>query len=678
MCLPFLICMLGDIWMGYLEPRSSHGSTYNVVNYCLHGRKDEQSHERAIAIDAHCIPEEDIENGSAWQSFDQMTKKYGNDLPHKGKKAVTYYHYVIAPDPKDFEGRDREEMLSKVQQCARSWAERCAPNQQWLIVYHNDSRCGNIHAHLIVGNTNVYTGARCHVSKEDQLEQRRVLDEESRRAGLSALGDRLVVKDADEALEERNAQRRERGEREVPKTVSTRQTTQKEVMTKAERYMRDGQSWKARLRQIVDECAWESDSFAGFQRLLRFYGCTATVTRSGQITYTIGDRRCSAKKLGLMYQTDFLASQFMDLRFTKAGWAAERGHWRQMRDAGLRVPKVSDEDLEGLFPKMDALGVYNDRSAAACVAQCREKARLAMNQREALERNLATLSKDLDDAHLVASMKDGIEKGRIAGRIHLDQVPYGEEAVRNYEAARKRLQRRRYATDAASLEQRYADTMSALADARAQEARLTQTLRDSLDVQRILKGMGAALDSAQESERLRYGSRLADQRRAESRARYSQEAGHVPARIVFIRADGSRSDTGQAAGTQWQDPDRTAKAALASSIAQKPRGPIEIPVLKTPSDLLQDAGSVSTPTAPTPIVQPAQQAPAQRFVPSQAARPAPAPQVPAAPAVGAPAAAPSRGLDRLAATARPKDPVQMPQQTQEQPVPVQPKPEDRS
>jgi len=664
--------------MGYLEPRSSHGSTYNVVNYCLHGRKDEQSHERAIAIDAHCIPEEDIENGSAWQSFDQMTKKYGNDLPHKGKKAVTYYHYVIAPDPKDFEGRDREEMLSKVQQCARSWAERCAPNQQWLIVYHNDSRCGNIHAHLIVGNTNVYTGARCHVSKEDQLEQRRVLDEESRRAGLSALGDRLVVNDADEALEERNAQRRERGEREVPKTVSTRQTTQKEVMTKAERYMRDGQSWKARLRQIVDECAWESDSFAGFQRLLRFYGCTATVTRSGQITYTIGDRRCSAKKLGLMYQTDFLASQFMDLRFTKAGWAAERGHWRQMRDAGLRVPKVSDEDLEGLFPKMDALGVYNDRSAAACVAQCREKAREAMDQREALERNLATLSKDLDDAHLVASMRGGVEKGRVAGRIHLDQVPYGEEAVRNYEAARKRLQRRCYTTDASSLEQRYADTLSALADAKAQEARLTQALKDSLEVQRVLKGMGAALDKAQENEKLRYGSRLADQRRAESRARYSKEAGHVPARIVFIRANGTRSDSGQVSSMQWQDPDRAAKASLAASVAQKPRGPIEIPVLKTPSDLLQDAGSVSTPTAPTPIVQPGIQAPAQKPLPAQPVRPAPLPHVPAAPSVGTSAAAPSRGLDRLAATAAPQEPAQMPQQTQEQPAPIEPKSEDRS
>lgn len=663
--------------MSYLESHHSHGSAYNVVNYCLHGHKGVKAHERALAIDANYIPEEDIENGVAWKAFDRVAKRYGNDRDYHGKKAITYCHYVIAPNPEDFRGADKDEMLAKVRQCATRWAERCVPDQQWLIVYHDDSACGNIHAHIIVGNTDMLTHRRCQVSKSDVETQRRILDEESRRAGLEALGDRLVINDADEALDERNAKRRERSEREVPKTVSTRQTTQREVMSKAERYMRDGQSWKARLRQIVDECAWESDSFAGFQRLLRFYGCTATVTRSGQITYTIGDRRCSAKKLGLMYQTDFLASQFMDLRFTKAGWAAERGHWRQVRDAGLRVPKVSDADLEGLFPKMERLGIYNDRSAAAAVAQCREKAREAMDQRGALERNLATLGKDLDDAHLVASMKAGVEKGRIDGRIHLDQVDYGEEAVQQYEAARKRLQRRRYETDAESLEQRYADTMSALADARAQEAKLTQALKDSLDVQRILKGMGAALDKAQESERLRYGSRLADQRRAESRARYSQEAGHVPARIVFIRADGSRSDTGQAAGTQWQDPDRTAKAALASSIAQKPRGPIEIPVLKAPADLLQDAG-ISTAAAPTPTVQPVQQVPAERPMPTQPARPAPAPQVPAAPAVGAPAAAPSRGLDRLAATARPKDPVQMPQQTQEQPVPVQPKPEDRS
>lgn len=640
--------------MSYLKRQSSHGSTRNLIAY-LHGHDGQ---ERAIEEDFAFISYKSVEAETEWKDFDATAKKYGHDKAVASKKAVTYIHYVIAPDPEDFIGHDKAEMLAKVRQCATSWAERCLPHQQWLIIYHDDGHNGNIHAHVVAGTTDLKTRKKCHASKKDLLREREILNEEDRRAGLSALADRPAMS-ADEALDERNAERRERGEREVPKTVSARQTTQREVMTKAERYMRDGQSWKARLRQIVDECAWESDSFAGFQRLLRFYGCTATVTRSGQITYTIGDRRCSAKKLGLMYQTDFLASQFMDLRFTKAGWAAERGHWRQARDAGLRVPKVTDADLEGLFPKMDALGVYNDRSAAACVAQCREKAREAMDQREALERNLKALSKDLDDAHLVASMGDGIEKGRVAGRIHLDQVPYGEDAVRQYEAARKRLQRRRYATDAAALEQRYADTMTALADARAQEDRLTQALRDSLDIQRILKGMGAALDSAQENERLRYGSRLADQRRAESRARYSKEAGHVPARIVFIRADGSRSDTGQAAGTQWQDPDRTAKAALASSIAQKPRGPIEIPVLKAPADLLQDAGS-STAAAPTPTVQPVQQVPAERPMPTQPARPAPAPQVPAAPAVGAPAAAPSRGLDRLAATARPHEPVQMP------------------
>lgn len=662
--------------MSYLEPHHSHGSAYNVVNYCLHGHKGVKAHERALAIDANYIPEEDIENGVAWKAFDRVAKRYGNDKDYHGKKAITYCHYVIAPDPKDFEGKDPKEMLAKVRRCATNWARRCFPDQQWIIVYHNDSACGNTHAHVIVGNTNVLTGRRCQVSRRDIEEQRRVLNEEDRKAGLSALADRPRV--AENALNERNVKRRERGECEVPKTVSSRQTTQREVMTKAERYMRDGQSWKARLRQIVDECAWESDSFAGFQRLLRFYGCTATVTRSGQITYTIGDRRCSAKKLGLMYQTDFLASQFMDLRFTKAGWAAERGHWRQVRDAGLRVPKVTDEDLEGLFPKMEALGIYNDRSAASCVAQCREKAREAMDQREALERNLMALSKDIDDAHLVASMKDGIEKGRVAGRIYLDQVDYGEEAVRQYEAARKRLQRRRYATDAASLEQRYADTMSALADARVQEAKLTQALKDSLDVQRILKGMGAALDKAQENEKLRYGSRLADQRRAESRARYSQEAGHVPARIVFIRADGTRSDAGQAIGPHWQDPSRMAKASLAASVDQKQRGPIEIPVLKSPADLLQDAGNSGAAIVPTPIVQPGIQAPAQKPLPAQPVRPAPLPHVPAAPSVGTSAAAPSRGLDRLAATAAPQEPAQMPQQTQEQPAPIEPKSEDRS
>lgn len=146
----------------------------------------------------------------------------------------------------------------------------------------------------------------------------------------------------------------------------------------------------------------------------------------------------------------------------------------------------------------------------------------------------------------------------------------------------------------------------------------------------------------------------------------------MPARIVFIRADGTRS--GMAAiqkPPQWQNPDRTAKAALAASMAQKPRGPIEIPVLKAPADLLQDAGNSGAATVPTPIVQPVQQAPAQRSVPAaQSAHQAPTPHVPAAPSVGTSAAAPSRGLDRLAASARPKEPVRAQEQafTQVRPI----------
>lgn len=640
----------GDDFMSYLGSHHSHGSAYNVVNYCLHGHKGE-SRERALAIDSNYIPEEDIENGVAWKAFDRVAKRYGTDKGYHGKKAVTYCHYVIAPNPEDFKGAGKDEMLAKVRQCARSWAMRCVPDQQWLIVYHDDSACSNIHAHIIVGNTNMKTHRKCHVSKRDVAEQRRILDEESRRAGLEALGDRLIVKQADKALEERNSERRERGEREIPKTVTSRQTTQREVMTKAERYMRDGQSWKARLRQIVDECAWESDSFSGFQQLMRYYGCTATIKKSGQITYTIGDRRCSARKLGLMYQTDFLASQFMDLRFTKAGWAAERGRWRQARDAGLRVPKVSDKDLESLFPKMEQLGIYDGRSAAACVAQCREKAREALNQHETLERNLATLSKDLDDAHLVEAMKDGVEKGRIGGRIHLDKVIYAEDAVRRYEAARKRLERRRYATDASSLERRYAETMSALADARAQDAKLTRMLKDALDVQRILAGMGAALDRAQENERLRYGSRLADQRRAEARTRHSREAGHVPARIVYVRADGTRSDAGMPASLHWQDPAQKAKEALFLSLSQKQKGPVEIPLLEMPEDLFADPGNGVTETSPTPFVQP------PKPVQEQKPHPAPLSNVPA-PSVNVPSATPSRGYERLIDAVKTSEPAQ--------------------
>lgn len=168
--------------MSYLKRQSSHGSTRNLIAY-LHGHGGQ---ERALEEDFAFLDYRNVKAGTEWKDFDATARRYGHDKAAAGKKAVTYIHYVISPDPKDFEGRDMKEMLAKVRQCAVGWAERCLSHQQYAIIYHGDGQNGGIHAHVVAGVTDLKTRRKCHASKKDLLREREVLNEEDRKAGLSA------------------------------------------------------------------------------------------------------------------------------------------------------------------------------------------------------------------------------------------------------------------------------------------------------------------------------------------------------------------------------------------------------------------------------------------------------------------------------------------------------------
>lgn len=83
---------------------------------------------------------------------------------------VTYYHFVISPDPRDGVGVD---MLREL---AVSWAREMFGDEvsrgklgraQVAIVYHDDNSNRVPHAHLIVNNTDLDTGGRLHLSDRD-------------------------------------------------------------------------------------------------------------------------------------------------------------------------------------------------------------------------------------------------------------------------------------------------------------------------------------------------------------------------------------------------------------------------------------------------------------------------------------------------------------------------------
>ena len=84
-----------------------------------------------------------------------ITRRFGgNDRPIGNKKAVTFKHYVISPDPED------NVSLEQLQELTRKWANKFFSDFEVAIYYHNDNKNSIPHAHVVVNNTNLETGKR--------------------------------------------------------------------------------------------------------------------------------------------------------------------------------------------------------------------------------------------------------------------------------------------------------------------------------------------------------------------------------------------------------------------------------------------------------------------------------------------------------------------------------------
>ncbi len=77
----------------------------------------------------------------------------GNDTPWRGKRARTYMHFIVSPDPKD------KATLTQLRELTRAWVR-----ENWddygAAVFHDDNANEVMHAHVVVNNTNLVTGNR--------------------------------------------------------------------------------------------------------------------------------------------------------------------------------------------------------------------------------------------------------------------------------------------------------------------------------------------------------------------------------------------------------------------------------------------------------------------------------------------------------------------------------------
>ena len=212
-----------------------------------------------------------------WSSvMDGTREKMGNDRPFKGRKARTYKHYVISPDPRDAVS------LSQLRSVTMSWVEENFGDYEVAIVYHDDNEHHVPHAHVVVNNTNLDTGRRLQDPDPGALNGS--LQRIARDAGLTHFVGRLDGAARDETHYRRKAVDR-------PEASLAR---------------RGEYSWVADIRARVDVARGIAKNPEDFQGALREMGVNVreSASRKGDWVYSLAgtpSRQVTGSKLGASY-----------------------------------------------------------------------------------------------------------------------------------------------------------------------------------------------------------------------------------------------------------------------------------------------------------------------------------------------------------------------------------------
>ena len=175
--------------MPILKPIAGHGSVVGIRRYL-------EKKNRALAKDlfnlswaerGNCNDPQEAKNLVRWdEEMDAMRASLGHDSPWKGKRARTFKHFVISPDPDD--GID----LDSLRELACAWALEHFPDNQIAIVYHDDNEGSIPHAHVVVNSSNLATGNRMQTEHPEDLN--RALQDMARERGLTGLSNVMPEK----------------------------------------------------------------------------------------------------------------------------------------------------------------------------------------------------------------------------------------------------------------------------------------------------------------------------------------------------------------------------------------------------------------------------------------------------------------------------------------------------
>lgn len=348
-------------------------------------------------------------------AMDATRRLYGNDSAWRGRRARTYKHYVVSPDPKD------RVSLEGLRALAVEWARESFPNHEVAIVYHDDNANGIPHAHVVVNNTDLETGRR--LQDPDPKALARSLQRIAEDLGMSALEPRAPSGVA--------ARAQRRHGRPAPRTLRD------EHVRRAEKELagRGEYSWVADIRARVRVARSVSRSVGEFKSLLSSMGVEVSdnspkAARRDWV-YSLAEtpsRKVGGERLGLSYSRGRLEPM---LRAGGMGRLSDAGE-RAVAAAARAAVEVGD--LAELKTLSEAVA-FAESSRAACLddldaaAKNGREAALASYARrigmlpgerpsprwrgaspKAPQRNRAVRAQR-DDAAPVARSRDGRERG---------------------------------------------------------------------------------------------------------------------------------------------------------------------------------------------------------------------------------------------------------------------------
>lgn len=289
--------------MPIVKPISGHTDCQGIRRYL---EKD----GRALARDFYNLSwDEDLmagydssmKEGVRWaDEMDRTRHAYGNDMPHGGRPARTFKHFVISPDPED--GLD----LMRLRELACAWAKECFGDYQVAIIYHDDNEARIPHAHIVVNNTNLVTGNRLHTDSPMSLN--RLIQQMAKRRGLRYLADEPDLDDGFSKLAAKD---------EEPTTKA--RTRQDVYMGRAERrVLESGEySWVNDIRDRVATAKGLARNEAEFREILNRLDVdvndSAAHGKREDWIYSLRDqgaRRVSGERLGYLFGKEALQARF--------------------------------------------------------------------------------------------------------------------------------------------------------------------------------------------------------------------------------------------------------------------------------------------------------------------------------------------------------------------------------